>query len=450
MQTSLTPLWDAIEGLRRQDFSRFHTPGHKGQPLGFLSAAAPWDLTEVRGADSLYEADGPIAASEALYTGLYGTAGTFYSAGGSTLCIQAMLRLVRPLGSRVILGRNAHSSAVSALALLGMEPVWLCPGTGADLLPAPITPAQAEQALRETPGAAAVYVTSPDYFGKLTDIAGLAEVCHRYGVPLLVDNAHGAELRFLPENHHPMALGADLCCDSLHKTLPVLTGGALLHVGDTPLSRQHAFAARAREAMALFGSTSPSYLILLSMDRLIPSLRDGTQAGEIARTMAEVSRLRELAAARGFLLPEGETLPTRLTLVFSPLGCTRQEFDRALTRARVEPEYLAEHACVFLLSARNRPEDFERLRTLIETLPARPALPVETGFHLPPVACTPREAVLGGRETVPLAKAVGRIAAAAISRCPPGIPLVMPGERVDKNTAALLNKYGILQVDVLK
>lgn len=92
-----------------------------------------------------------------------------------------MLRLVQPLGQKILIGRNAHGSAVSAMALLGLEPVWLCPRTGADLLPAPITPAQAEEALRRNPDAAAVYVTSPDYFGKLTDIAGLAEVCHRYG-----------------------------------------------------------------------------------------------------------------------------------------------------------------------------------------------------------------------------------------------------------------------------
>ena len=148
MHTTLTPLFDAIEGLRRQDFSRFHTPGHKGAPLGFLSAVTPWDFTEVRGADSLFEAEGPIAETERLYTELYGTAGSFLSAGGSTLCIQAMLRLVQPLGQKILIGRNAHGSAVSAMALLGLEPVWLCPRTGADLLPTPITPAQAEEALR--------------------------------------------------------------------------------------------------------------------------------------------------------------------------------------------------------------------------------------------------------------------------------------------------------------
>ncbi len=450
MNKTLTPLFDAIEALRRQDFSRFHTPGHKGSALGFLSAVTPWDFTEVRGADSLFEADGPISETERLYTGFCGTAGSFLSAGGSTLCIQAMLRLVQPLGQKILIGRNAHGSAVSAMALLGLTPVWLCPETGTDLLPAPITPAQAEAALARHPDAAAVYVTSPDYFGKLTDIAGLSEVCRRYGVPLLVDNAHGAELFFTDGARHPMQLGADLCCDSLHKTLPVLTGGAMLHVGDTALARKSGFAASAKEAMHLFGSTSPSYLVMLSMDTLLPSLYDGTLRREVGETAARVAALRSLAAGCGFLLPEGETLPTRLTLIFSALGCTRQEFDAACTAAGVEPEYLADHACVFLCSARNREEDFRRLETLIRTLPRRAALQVETGFHLPEPVCPPREAILSPHRTLPLAEAEGRVAAGVISRCPPGIPLVMPGERLDKNILADLNKYGILQVDVLE
>ena len=281
-----TPLFSAIDRLRRQGFSRFHTPGHKGRDCGFLTPVTPWDFTEVRGADSLFEASGPIAETEARCTALYRTGGTFLSAGGSTLCIQAMLALVRPLGGKLLLGRNAHASAIKTMALLDLRPVWLTQDLAPDGFPAPVTPAQAEAALAAGGDYAGVYVTSPDYFGRLTDIAGLAEVCHRYGVPLLVDNAHGAELFFTGENRHPMALGADLCCDSLHKTLPVLTGGALLHVGATPLAEKYGFAGRAKEAMGLFGSTSTSYLILLSMDRLLPALENGEMAAAIERGAA--------------------------------------------------------------------------------------------------------------------------------------------------------------------
>ncbi len=446
-----TPLTNAIRQLVEQDFSRFHTPGHKGRELDLLSPVTPYDLTEVRGADSLYSPDGPITEMERLYTGLYRTGGSFLSAGGSTLCIQAMLRLVRPLGKKVILGRNAHSSAISALALLGMDPVWLYPAIGPDLLPEPITPEAVEAALSLHPDAAGVYVTSPDYFGKLTDIAGLAAVCRRHGVPLLVDNAHGAELFFLEGGLHPMQQGADLCCDSLHKTLPVLTGGALLHVGDTPLARRHAFAAHAKEAMALFGSTSPSYLILLSIDLLLPHLADGSIAAELAATAARVNKLAAQAADRGFLLPAGPVLPTRLALGFSALGLTREEFDAHLTRCQVEPEYLAGHYCVFLLSARNRGSDLARLSRLIATAPAMGApLPVDTAFPPARQVLSPREALFAPRCSLPAGEALGRVSAGVISRCPPGIPLVMPGEEIDENIRTALNNYGISHVDVIK
>ena len=202
--------------------------------------------------------------------------------------------------------------------------------------------------------------------------------------------------------------------------------------------------------MHLFGSTSPSYLVMLSMDTLLPALYDGSFRQEVAYTVRQVEKLRQLAAGQGFLLPEGETLPTRLTLVYSPLGCTRAEFDAACTAAGVEPEYLADHACVFLCSARNREEDFRRLETLIRTLPHKEPLTVETGFHLPETVCAPRKAILSPRRTVPLSQAEGQTAAEVISRCPPGIPLVMPGERLDKNILADLKKYGILQVNVLE
>ena len=171
----------------------------------------------------------------------------------------------------------------------------------------------------------------------------------------------------------------------------------MLHVGDTALARKSGFAASAKEAMHLFGSTSPSYLVMLSMDTLLPSLYDGTLRREVGEAAARVAALRSLAAGCGFLLPEGETLPTRLTLIFSALGCTRQEFDAACTAAGVEPEYLADHACVFLCSARNREEDFRRLETLDPHLappggaaggnrlpPARTGLSAPGGDPLPP------------------------------------------------------------------
>lgn len=164
----------------------------------------------------------------------------------------------------ILAARNVHRSFVYAAALLDLPVRWLWPQAGGSLCSCPVTGEELDQALSSLPRPpAAVYVTSPDYLGLMQPIEELAQVCHRHGTLLLVDNAHGAYLHFLPKPCHPMDLGADLCCDSAHKTLPVLTGGAYLHI-----SRQAppAMASRAKQAMAMFGSTSPSYLTLASLD----------------------------------------------------------------------------------------------------------------------------------------------------------------------------------------
>lgn len=205
---------------------RLHMPGHKG-------VCDPRDITEITGADVLYHADGVIRESEENAASLFGTARTVYSTGGSSLCIRAMVYLISltaPRGRRVkiLAARNAHRTFVTACALLDADVTWLRPEVGG-LVSCPVSAGKLEaEILSCHPDA--VYITSPDYTGNVADIAALSEVCRRHSVILAVDNAHGAYLKFLPVSRHPIDLGADICCDSAHKTLPVLTGGAYLHI----------------------------------------------------------------------------------------------------------------------------------------------------------------------------------------------------------------------------
>ena len=270
---SLTPIADFVREYAAADVSRLHMPGHKGRgPLGCEAL----DLTEIAGADELYEAGGIIAASEENTARLFGASATCYGTEGSSQCIRAMLFLAlqaAPAGQGrpvLLAARNAHKALLYAAALLDVDVEWLWPdpdGQGS-LCACPVVPAQLAAALDRLTAAGrrpfAAYLTSPDYLGGMQDVAALAPLCHARGVPLLVDNAHGAYLHFLPGgSRHPIALGADLCCDSAHKTLPVLTGGAYLQVGRGLLAPDPA---AVRAAMCLFGSTSPSYLILQSLD----------------------------------------------------------------------------------------------------------------------------------------------------------------------------------------
>ena len=262
--STTTPIVDFVRRYAQSGTSRLHMPGHKGQSLlGF----EPWDITEIKGADELYGADGIIAQSEANATRLFGTVHTYYSTEGSSQCIRAMLCLALQAapaaGQRPVLlaARNAHKALLYAAALLDFDIQWLWPApqdAGA-LCSCPVSAAKLTGALQglaqQGKRPFGVYITSPDYLGGVQDIAALAEVCKDFGVPLLVDNAHGAYLRFLPQGgQHPIALGAAMCCDSGHKTLPVVTGGAYLHLGkNAPIQDE----AAVRNALALFGSTSP-------------------------------------------------------------------------------------------------------------------------------------------------------------------------------------------------
>ena len=227
------PISEFVRAYEKNGGLRMHMPGHKGM-YGALSAL---DITEIAGADELYADEGIISESQQNAAALFGSRLTLYSTEGSSLCIRAMVYLAlleaRRRGRAPVLlaARNCHKAFLSALAHTGMDAQWLWSEKDDGIVSCSVTPGALRRALKaRKTKPAGVYVTSPDYLGRLQDIAGLSRVCREADVPLLVDNAHGAYLRFLKEDLHPLSLGADLCCDSAHKTLPALTGAAYLHI----------------------------------------------------------------------------------------------------------------------------------------------------------------------------------------------------------------------------
>lgn len=441
-----TPIYDFLRQYRDSGISRLHMPGHKGNfpPLN-LELLSALDITEIQGADSLFECSGILRQAEEYAAKLYRSARTLYSAGGSTLCIQTMLAMARPRGNTIILARNSHKAAVNAMALLGLEPVWLYPhkldGT---VFPGVITPEQVRRALEEHPDAAAVYLTSPDYFGVLCDIRGIKAQCRRFGVPLLVDNAHGAHLCVM-DGLHPIAQGADLCCDSVHKTLPALTGAALLHIGNP------AFLPGAKETMSLFGSTSPSYLVMLSIELALNWLE--AEGADAFRQLAlRTKRLETMFQAQGFQTPNAyQRDSTRIVLDTLCGGYSGPEFASLLRAAKLEPEYISDGAAVLLTSPFNSEEDFARLGRFAASLsPRRPIRSLSPVLPVPERAMSIREAVLSPFELVEIGRACGRICADARISCPPGVPVIVPGERLDKKIMNILKMYGINDIKVVK
>ncbi|MBR7181454.1 MAG: PLP-dependent transferase [Clostridia bacterium] len=440
-----TPIRDFVARYAEGDACRLHMPGHKGvAALG----AEPFDITEIDGADSLYEARGIIRESEKNASALFG-AETLYSAEGASLAIRTMLALVAKEASergercRVLAGRNAHRAFLSAAVLLDIEVDWLYAADGS-YLSCPVD----EKALAAHLAAGkyhAVYLTSPDYLGNTADIAAASALCRRYGVLLLVDNAHGAYLKFLPESRHPMDLGADICCDSAHKTLPALTGAAYLHLSHAVASR---FAPEAKQMMALFGSTSPSYLILQSLDLVNAYLADG-YAARLAAFVAAVADAKERLAAQGYALCGDE--PLKLTVAPKSYDYEGYTLAAILAEQGFVSEFSDPDFTVMMLTPEVGDEALAALVACLCALPRRAPI-TEAPPTLTPAerVCSPRKALFAPHEVVALEKARGRVLADIAVACPPAVPIVVAGERIDQAAQAALAYYGAATCTVIK
>lgn len=442
-----TPVCDFLQKYSVSGTVRMHMPGHKGKPETGCDAR---DLTEIEGADELYRARGIIRESEENAAALFGSGRTVYSAEGSSLCIRAMLYLAslraaeKKIPRRILAGRNAHKTLMTVAALLDIDIDWVYPEEEEGLLSCRLTAEKITRRLNEKAYMAA-YITTPDYLGQMNPVRGIAEACHAKGVPLLADNAHGAYLRFLEEDRHPLTEGADLCCDSAHKTLPCLTGAAYLHISKAaPAS----FAADAERAMALFASTSPSYLILESLDRANAMLAGGLP-GKIRAAAARTAALRETLRARGWETAGDEAM--KLTLCPKPYGYTGTETAEILRRSGIECEYADPDHTVLMPSAETGEEEWDRAGAAIGRIPRRKAIPEEIPALRPPEkAMSVRQAMFSPAERIPAGQAAGRIMADPCAGCPPAVPAVAAGERIGEDAVRVFRYYGIRECTVVR
>lgn len=437
-----TPIIDFVRRYAEKNGPRMHMPGHKGQAVVGPEAL---DITEIRGADELYHARGVIRESEENAAALFGSARTLYSAEGSSLCIRAMLYLALLQGKPPVLlaARNAHRVLTTAAALLDIDVRWLY-AEESSLLSCPISPAALDAAIRrEQP--MAVYLTSPDYLGHMQDIPALAAVCHAHGVPLLVDNAHGAYLRFLPQDRHPLSLGADLCCDSAHKTLPCLTGAAYLHVSKNAPA---VFAEQAERALSLFASTSPSYLILQSLDAANALLAEDFSR-QLADAAARLDGLKGRLADHGYLLAGDE--PMKLTIAPKAFGYTGDGLHDLLRGEGIECEFSDPDHLVLMPAPATPAAHWGQVESALLSIPRRAPIPdAPPSLPHPVRACSLRQALLAPQITLPIEDALGRILADAHVGCPPAVPILTAGEVIDQDAANCFRYYGFETCNVIE
>ncbi len=408
------PLYQALLTFTNTNPLRLHMPGHKGKGLPGWEHLAELDLTELPPTGDLYRAGGPIWQAEQLWARAFGMPCCQMLTGGSTQGLFAALTLACPPGSSILVDRRCHRSVYNIMALLDLNPVYLWDKTCQGV----------EDALEEHPEIRVLCVTSPDYYGRLFDLQGMAKLCHSRGLVLVVDGAHGAHLPFLGRDHFSQA---DLAVCSVHKTLPALGQSALLFSGGRFSPGD------LRRAACLYGTSSPSYPILASMDLARAWMESEEGRTNLRRLCARTTELR----AR-FPVLEGNVDPTRLTLLV-PDGYA---LERGLQQQNIWPEMADRNHLVLIFSPLDSEEDLDRLETALIGLHPRefqgtlPELPIpERGMSL-------HQALFAPKQTKLLSRCEGQISGQQLGLYPPGIPVVAPGEIISKKILAYLAEIG--------
>ncbi|WP_181357508.1 aminotransferase class I/II-fold pyridoxal phosphate-dependent enzyme [Stenomitos frigidus] len=457
-----TPLLDALWACAHKAHAPFYAPGHKrgqGTPdrLAALLGTAVFraDLPELPELDNLFAPDGVIQAAQELAAAAFGADRTWFLTNGSTVGVIAAIVATCDPGDKIILPRNVHQSAISGLILSGAVPIFIQPDYDPILdLAHSLTPAAVAEALTQHPDAKAVMMVYPTYYGVCGDVAAIAYIAHQHNIPLLVDEAHGAHFAFHPELPiAALAAGADLAVQSTHKTLSAMTQAAMLHTRGDRVQGD-----RVSKALQLLQSTSPSYLLLASLDAARHQMAtQGKQLLSQTLQLADEARSRlEQIPRLSTLKPEqaGQTAGfmtldrTRLTVTVTGLGLDGFTADQILNeQLGVTAELPSLQHLTFIVSIGNTRADLEALVQAFQTLatPQRESTmqrhrekqyPSCLTPHSSPL--TPRAAFLAATETIPIAQSINRISAELICPYPPGIPVLMPGEVISENAIASL------------
>ncbi len=444
------PLLEAMEAYRREEALPFHTPGHKyGRGMHpalarlFTAEALAMDVSLMHELDDLFSPAGCIKLAQERAARVYGAARTFFVVNGTTSAIHAMLlAAVRP-GGKVLVARNAHRSVLGGLILAGAEPVFVATQTDDELgIAGQVLPSAVEAALAEQPDIQAVLVTTPNYYGGSCDLAAIVRLAHGRGIPVLVDEAHGPHLGFdrrLPPS--ALSQGADLVAQSTHKLLGALTQASVLHVGKQSLVSGE----RAAAALAVLQTTSPNYWLLASLDAAIAQLEE--QGAELiggAVALAEMIRQRInhidglfcFGAERAGTAGVSSVDLCKITVSVSGLGLTGVEAERILRRqSRFQVELVDQNNVLLLITLGDAPEVADAVEAAFVNLAAQPrarrpkellpAAPQQTAL-----AMLPRAAFFADKRSRPVREAVGCVAAEPVTFYPPGVPVLLPGERI--------------------
>ncbi len=450
LEKSKTPdLGKRLAAYSKSGCYPFHMPGHKRAIEDFPNPYSI-DITEIDGFDNLQHASGILKEAQERAAGIYGARESFYLVNGSTCGVLSAISAAVPKGGTILMSRNSHKSAYHAAYLREAETIYLLPPVTDFGILGSVPPEHIAQALAEFPQISAVFLTSPTYDGVVSDIAAIAEITHEAGVPLIVDEAHGAHLAFsdkFPDS--AIRCGADVVIQSLHKTLPCLTQSALLHTGSDRVS-----ADEIRRYIGIYQTSSPSYPLMASMDQCLRLMQEeGAERMDALHGL--LSQFYENAKSLRYLKvlgmePEEGCFARDVSKILISVGISglsaRELHDILLKNHKLQMEMAAGHYVLALSSVMDTSEGFRRLFAALESIERKISPPAKSQkrklltsadiYQMPKPRMSISRALSQPSDLLPLKSSIGHICQDYISLYPPGIPLAAPGEVL---TGGLLN-----------
>lgn len=447
-----TPIYHALRQYSASGTVPFHMPGHKlgkGIPKELADDLLSLDVTEIPGTDNLHYAEGIIREAQELAARAFGADRTFFLVNGSTTGIHAMIMTACRPGDKLLVARDCHKSVWAGLMLGGVEPVYLAPEIDVDFgIPSVLSPGMVERGFDACPEAVGILLTRPSYYGICSDLEAICRIAHGRGKLVLVDEAHGAHLAFssrLPGS--AMALGADICVQSAHKTLPALTQSAYLHVRENRIEVD-----KLKFYLSVLQTSSPSYVLMAYLDiaRWLMEVDGEMQLEAVLDAVEDFEKKMNAACSRIRMLhsrhvPAGQHDGTRLVLNFRDAGISGFEADTLLRKHyKIQVEMSDAHNIVCICTAA---DTGMHLQSLLESVlaiekeygGAEQKADIHIGqYKIPRIAISPAQILHTQGEKVLLQKAAGRISLRTITPYPPGIPVICPGEIIPEETIGYL------------
>lgn len=452
----MASLYDKLIEYNKSDYYGFHMPGHKRNEKMF-GTRLPYgiDITEIDGFDDLHHAETLIKDQEERAARLYKAEETHFLVNGSTVGILSAILGVTNRGDKILVARNCHKSVYNAMELNGLRPIYIYPEYEKDLqINGEVSGEKIEILLNENPDVKAVMIVSPTYDGVLSDVEKIAQIVHKRGIPLIVDEAHGAHFGFhpyFPENSN--VKGADIVIHSVHKTLPSLTQTALIHINGEIVDRE-----KVRKYLHMLQSSSPSYILMASIDRCMELLEsEGDTLFELFAQRIDVFRT-ELQGLKHLEILQTEQFDrSKFLISVKKTGITSKKLaDILLHKYHLQMEMTGGTYVLAMTALGDTKEGFERLKRALFEIDQSLSdekqedhLPVE----LPklPLVCTNEEIErkkCGNEELILWKASIGRISTEYAYVYPPGIPLIVPGEQITQEAIQVLALYAELGFSV--